>query len=103
MTMLVDAAATEGGPTANVPVARSAAVASMAPARAQAWRVCDGMVCLRPSRACESWRAGASARRLTLRATLGARPRNAPEAGRAGPAPGLVSLSAARYLRVIRF
>src|SRR5450756_582031 len=49
-------------------------------------------------------RAGASARRLTLRATLGARPRNAPEAGRAGPAPGLVSLSAARYgTKVIRF
>src|SRR5450759_4981022 len=103
MTTLVETAAT-GGVTAIDPAATSAIVASRVRARAQGWCVRNGMVCLRPSRACESWRAGASARRLTLRATLGARPRNAPEAGRAGPAPGLVSLSAARYgTSLIRF
>src|SRR5450759_5749327 len=46
MTMLVDAAATDGGAMANIPVARSAAVVSRAPARAQTWLECDDICAL---------------------------------------------------------
>jgi hypothetical protein len=43
-TTFVETAAAGGGTTAIDPAATSAAVASKAPARPQAWRVCDGMV-----------------------------------------------------------